>query len=262
MSRHPGTVDVLLSEWTKIRTLRSTAYTLLLTAALGVGFGVIFALAGARKYAGMTPADRASFDPTSTSLAGHLVAQLGIGVLGVLVITSEHATGMIRTSLTAVPCRGRLLAAKALVFAAVSLTAGEAVGFGAFFVGQAVIAGQGAPAATLAQPHVLGAVVGAGLYLAVVGLLGVAVGALVRATAGALAIMVTVTLLVPAFVPALPRSWAMWLTGYWPTLAGGRVMNVVATPGALSPWVGFAVLCGSVAVVGALAWVLVRARDV
>jgi len=261
MSRAAALTDAVRSEWTKVRTLRSTVWTVLVTMALGVGFGALLSLAGARKYAALAPADRAAFDPAQVSLAGHVMAQLAIAVLGVLVITSEYATGMIGPSLTVVPRRGRLLAAKAMVLTAVALVVGEIIGFGAFFVGQAVLAGQGAPHTALGAPHVLRAVLGAGLYLAVVGLLGVAVGTLVSATAGALAIMVAVTLLVPAFTPALPDSWARVVGRFWPTMAGERIMT--ARPGAhvLAPWTGFALLCAAVAVMLTVALHVFRTRD-
>ena len=253
--------DALRSEWTKLRTLRSTVWTVLVTIALGVGFAALLSLAGARKYAALAPADRPSFDPAATSLAGHIMAQLAIAVLGVLIITSEYATGMIGTSLTVVPRRGRLLAAKAMVLTAVALVVGEIIGFGSFFVGQAVLAGQDVPYAGLGEPHVLRAVIGAGLYLAVIGLLGVAVGALVRATAGELAIMVAVTLLVPVFVTALPDSWAHAVGRFWPTMAGNQIMTTLPGAHVLTPWAGFGLLCAAVALVLAVAFSTFWTRD-
>ncbi|MBC6460171.1 ABC transporter permease [Actinomadura sp. HBU206391] len=262
VGRSATLADAMRSEWTKVRTLRSTVWAVLATVVLGVGFGALLSLAGARRYTEMTTAERLGFDPAATSLAGHLVAQLAIGVLGVLVITAEYATGMLQTSLAVVPRRGRLLAAKAVVFTVVALVVGEIVGFGAFFTGQYVLTGQEAPHTALSQDHVLRAVAGTGLYLAVVGLLGVAVGTLVRATAGALAIIVTVTLLVPAFVPALPGSWARVVGKFWPTMAGNRIMTVVHDPHVLAPWAGFGLLCAVVAVVFAAAVAVFRTRDV
>lgn len=254
--------DAARAELVKIRTTRSTAYTLLATIALGVGFSVLFSLGAGHRYASSTPARQAGFDPTAASLASHIVAQLAVGVLGVLVITSEYASGMIRTSLAAVPRRSRLLAAKATVFTAIALAVGCVVGIGAFVVGQRVIAGQGAPHAALLDPGVLRAVVGTGLYLALVGVLGVAVGTIVRATAGALAVIVTVTLLVPAFVPALPESWARFLGRWWPTMAGRQIMAVQHEAGAeLGPWAGLGVLAAAVGLTLGAAFVLFGSRD-
>ena len=249
------------SEWTKLRTLRSTIWTILVTLALGAGFGALLSFAGARNYATLTPAEQASFDPTATSLAGHVMAQLAVAVLGVLIITSEYATGMIRTSLTAVPRRARLLAAKAVVLTVVALAVSEVTEFGAFFAGQAVLAGKGVPHAGLGEPHVLRAVIGAGLYLAAVALLGVAVGTLVRATAGAIATMVAVTLLVPIFTPALPESWARVVGRFWPTMAGQRIMTVRPDPDGFGPWTGFGLMCAAVGVVLGAAFLAFEARD-
>jgi ABC-2 type transport system permease protein len=249
------------SEWTKLRTLPSTIWTVLVAAALGVGFGALLSFAGARNYPTLAPADQASFDPTATSLSGHVMAQLAIAVLGVLVITSEYATGTIRTSLTAVPRRARLLTAKALVLSVVALAVSEVIGFSMFFAGQAVLARQGVPHAGLGEPHVLRAVVGAGLYLAVVGLLGVAVGTLVRATAGAVATMVAVTLLVPIFTPALPGSWARVVGRFWPTMAGQRIMAIRHGAHVLGPWTGFGLMCAAVGVVLGAALLVFRTRD-
>ncbi|MFG1904525.1 hypothetical protein [Micromonospora carbonacea] len=185
---------------------------------------------------------------STVSLSGVVMAQLAVGLLGALVVTSEYATSMIRTSLTVVPRRGLLLAAKTAVFTALALVAGEIVGFLSFFAGQAILRGQHVPYAELGQPHVARAVVGAGLYLAAVGLLGVAVGVLVRATAGAIAIVTAATFLIPAFTPALPDSLARFVGTYWPSMAGRQLMLVHHDPNLPAPWAGFALLLLSVAV--------------
>ncbi|GAA4472165.1 ABC transporter permease subunit [Phytohabitans houttuyneae] len=252
---------ILLSEWTKLRSLRSTAYTLLALAALAVGLGVLISSGAGDGYTELAPAERDAFDPTQVSTQSYLAAQLALGVLGVLVVSGEYATGMIRTSLTAVPRRERLLAAKAAVFAAVALVAGLVVGFGAFLLGQATLAGQDAPHTTLAEPHVLRAVAGAGLYLATIGLFGVAVGTLVRSTAGGITVLVAVTLLVPAFGQGLPGGWGERLVRWWPTTAGSRVMTVKPDPDLLGPWAGYGVLCVAVAGTLVAAFVVLRARD-
>jgi ABC-2 type transport system permease protein len=251
----------LRSEWTKLRTLRSTAWTVAATVVLAVGFAALLSLAGARKYAGLAPAGRPSFDPAAVSLSWHVLAQLAVAVLGVLAVTGEYATGMIAGSLTAVPRRGRLLIAKAVVPTALALVVGEICGFAGFFVGQAVLADRGVPHVGLGDPGVLRAVIGAGLYLAVIALLGVAVGTLVRATAGAVALMVAGTLLVPVFTPALPDSWARVVGTVWPTMAGERIMTVRPDPHLLGPWTGFGLFCAAVAGVLACAYAAFEARD-
>jgi ABC-2 type transport system permease protein len=250
--------DALRSEWTKFRSLRSTWFTLLTTVVVGVGLAVLMSSGQAEAYHLGTPEDRQSWDPTSVSLLSSLFAQLAIGVLGVLAATSEYATGMIRTSLAAVPRRSRILAAKASVLTAVALVLGQVVAWGAFAVGQAAIAAQDAPHATLGQPGVFRAVVGAGLYLAAVGLLGLAFGVLLRSTAGALTLVFTTTLLIPLLGGLFPDWFARW----WPPAAGQRIMSVVPPgPDALGPWTGFAVMCAGVAATLAAALTVFYRRD-
>ncbi|MEU1802450.1 ABC transporter permease subunit [Streptomyces sp. NPDC019937] len=261
-SRPYRVTDALRSEWMKIRTLRSTAYSLLVTIGLGVGLGLLFSAAGAARYDAGTAADRAAFDPTAASVKSYILAQLPLGQLGVLTVTSEYATGMIRTSLTSVPRRTRLLAAKAAVFAVVALVVGQVVGFAAFLVGQPVLGAKGVPNASLGDPGVFRAVIGCGLYLAAIGLLGVALGTLLRATAGALAVLVSTTLLIPVISTAFPESWADVVATWWPTNAGSQIMAVRTDPDRLGPWAGYGVLLASVAVVVTMAFVVFRRRDV
>jgi ABC-type transport system involved in multi-copper enzyme maturation permease subunit len=255
-------VNILRSEWTKFRSLRSTWLTTAVTILLGVAIGALTASGLASNYADLSAADRAGWDPTANSLTSIFVAQLAIGVLGVLVITGEYATGSIQPTMLAVPRRGRVLAAKAGVFATVAVLLGQLIGFTSFLVGQSVFAGTDVPHVTLAQPEVLRAVVGGGLYLAALGLLGLGLGAVLRSTAGAIGTLVSLTLLVRAVAQALPERWAEWMDKYWPTTAGERIFAVVPVDGALAPWSGFAVLCGFVALVGALGYTVLRTRDV
>lgn len=246
------------SEWTKLRSLRSTILTLMLSVALGIGFGALLSFAGAR---GQLSEPQDTFDPTLTSLQGFMLAQLAVGVLGVLAVTSEYATGSMRTTLAAVPHRGRLLAAKALVFGVVALLVGELIGFGSFALGQTVLGSQGIETASLSDPAVAQAVIGTGLYLAAIALLGVALGVLVRSTAGALALIVAITLLIPVISTALPASWAGPIYTYWPTRAGTQIMTVVPDSDALTPWQGFGLLAGTIVVLLGVAWHVLRRRD-
>ncbi|GAA3391761.1 ABC transporter permease [Cryptosporangium minutisporangium] len=252
---------VFHSEWTKLVSLRSTAYTLASTAVCGVGLAFLISAGQATEYTSGDAAARAEFDP-AIGLRSILIAQLTLGVLGVLVVTSEWSTGMMRTSLVAVPRRGGLLAAKAGVFGGVALIVGELVGFVAFLVGQRTLADGGAPHLGLGEPGALRAAAGYGLYLAAIGLLGVALGTLLRSTAGALATLVGATLLIPAFTPALPTALADFLQTWWPPTAGLGILAVTPEPHGLGPWAGFGVLLGSVAVVTAIAAVVFRRRDV
>lgn len=255
-------MNVLRSEWTKFRSLRSTWLTAAVTILLGVGIGALAASGQAAGYADLPPADRAAWDPTAVSLTSITVAQLAIGVLGVLVVTAEYATGSIQPSVLAVPRRGRLLAAKAGVFAAVAVLLGQVIAFLSFFTGQWAIGAADVPQATLGQPDVLRAVVGGGLYLAVLGLLGLGLGTVLRSTAGAIGTLVSLTLLVRLVAQALPERWAEWMNKYWPTAAGERIFTVVPDPRALAPWPAFALLCGFVALAGAAGYTVLRTRDV
>jgi ABC-2 type transport system permease protein len=252
--------NVLLSEWTKLRSVRSTFWALTVTVVLGIGLGAAISALTAHGYATFSASSKLSWDPTNISLSGMVIAQLAIAVLGVLCISSEYSSGMIRTSLIAVPKRGRVLAAKSLVFAAVTFVVGEATSFVAFFVGQALISGH-APHAALGDPGVARAVVGAGLYLTALAVLSVAAGTLLRHPAAAIACMVGVLFVLPAIAQALPDSWRNPVNEFWPTQAGGQIASVHIPAHTLQPWPGFGVMCLFVAIVYAIAWTLLDRRD-
>jgi ABC-2 type transport system permease protein len=252
--------DALRSEWTKLRSLRSTFWALAVTVVLGIGLGAAISAATAHGYAKSSVSAKLSWDPTSYSLDGLAIASLAIAVLGVLCISSEYSSGMIRTSLIAVPKRGRVLAAKSLVFAVVTFAVGEVTSFAAFFVGQALISGH-APHAALGDPGVARAVVGAGLLLTALAVLSVAAGTLLRHPAAAIAAMVGVLFVLPGIAQALPGSWGSTVTEFWPTLAGGQIAGVYHAAHTLQPWPGFGVMCLFVAIVYAIAWTLLDRRD-
>ncbi len=252
--------DVLRSEWTKLRSVRSTFWALTVTVVLGIALGAVISAAAAHSYAKFSVSQKLSWDPTGVSGAGMAIAQLAIAVLGVLCISSEYSSGMIRTSLIAVPKRGRVLAAKSLVFAGVTFVVGEFTTFVAFLVGQALISGH-APHAALGDPGVARAVVGGGLYLAALAVLSVAAGALLRHPAAAIACMVAVVLVLPLIAEALPDSWRNPVTEFWPTQAGSQITSVYHSAHTLQPWPGFGVMCLFVAIVYAIAWTLLDRRD-
>jgi ABC-type transport system involved in multi-copper enzyme maturation permease subunit len=256
----PLIADLARSEWIKLRTLRSSYWTLLAAAIAMTGFGGLLAAAYARH---LTPASRASLDPASYSQSGFFLAQLAIGVLGVLVMTGEYATGSIRSTLAAAPQRVSVLAAKAGVFTAVAFVAGLISSFAAFFLGQAIFAGKGIQV-HLGDPGALRSVFGAGLYLAVFGLLSLGLGALIRRTAGAIAILITLLIFLPASVGALPAAWQSDVNPYLPSVAGQMIIGHTkfTPPGhLLSPWTGFAVFCGYAAAVLIAAATAVHRRD-
>lgn len=244
------------AEWIKLRSLRSTWYTVACLFGGGLGITALAMNAAAKSYPGTEP-----WDPTGRSLTSYVVAQLIIGVLGILVVTSEHATGLISTSLIATPRRHRLLAAKVVVAVAVAVVAGQALMFGAFSLGQAVLAARGVPHAAFGDPGVLSAVTGGGLYLAAIALLAAALGTIMRATAGALATLVGIVFLVPALAGLFP-VWLHRLFFYWPTLGAAAVFKTVPDPDFPHPWVNLAGMCAGTGVVLAVAFAVFRRRDV
>jgi ABC-2 type transport system permease protein len=258
--RAAGFGDVLRSEWTKARTVRSTLWTLVVAAVLGIGLGALISALAAHHYAHSSASARLLWDPTSVTANGLAIAQLAISVLGVLLITSEYSTGAIGSTLAAVPRRQRLLAGKAVVVLALVFVVTEIIRFVAFFIGQALISGH-APTATLGQPGVLRALIGCGLYGALIGLLGLALGTILRSAAGAISVLVAVLFVLPGIAAALPASVEHTVEKFWPTQAGQQVDAVVRAAHTLSPWAGFGVFCLFVAIVSAIALVTMSRRD-
>jgi ABC-2 type transport system permease protein len=198
-----GLLQTVRAEWTKLVSLRSTWWTLLVTA-VGTVLVTFLATHGALHH---PKGWYQGFDPTNQSLAGLAIGSLALGVLGVLVISGEYGTGTIRSSLAAMPRRGVLLTAKAAVVGLCTLVLGEALSFLSFFEGQAVLRG-GAPTASLGQPGVLRAVALSGVFLALFGLLGLGIGTVVRHTAGAVAVFAGVTFLVPILLNSISHGIA------------------------------------------------------
>lgn len=221
--RAAGFTDTIRSEWTKARTVPSTMWILIAAAAVGIGLGALVSGLSAQQYGKASLSARVLWDPTAVSVTALILAQLAAGVLGILVMTSEYSSGAIRTSLLAVPRRGRFFAAKAVVVIGLTFVSGEIMAFAAFFLGQALISGH-APAANLAQPDVLRALVGCGLYLALVGLLGLALGTMLRNSVGAVAVLVGLVTILPSIAGALPSSVGNTIQKFWPTrwCADGR----------------------------------------
>ncbi|MCN9240523.1 ABC transporter permease [Streptomyces sp. RY43-2] len=251
---------VIHSEWIKLRSLRSTLCTLLAAVAAMIGLGFLFSYFTADRWPHLPPEERLAFDPTLVSLRGFFLAQLAVGVLGVLVVSSEYTTGMIRASLAAVPRRLPVLWAKALVYSAVVWALMTAASLTAFLVGQAALSGHGL-GTSLGAPGVLRAVLGAGLYLAVVGLIGVALGALIRNTAGAIATLLGALLILPVLAEALPSTWFDVINPFLPSTAGQGLVHVQHQPHTLAPWVGFGVFCCYALATLAGAAVTLKERD-
>lgn len=238
--------NVMRSEWIKMRSVRSTMWTLVAMSAITIGVSAIATIAISGHWSSMSPGDKASFDPTGFSLNGLLFSQLVIGILGVLVMSAEYGTGTIRATLAAVPKRPMVLATKAAVFAAVAVVVGEVLSFGAFLLGQALLRSP-VPHANLGQPGVLRAVVGGGLVIAALGLLALGLATIIRHTAGAITAYVGMLLVLPLIISALPSSISNPINKFLPLNIGRTMVSVhqgTIHSNSLSPWVGFLVLCG------------------
>jgi ABC-2 type transport system permease protein len=250
---------VMKSEWTKLRTQPGALWSLLSAVILVIAFGIGYSLL--REARPPHGAAAASFDPVSVSLAGVQLAQVAAGVLGVLLITSEYATGLIRTTLAAVPRRLPTLWGKAVVLAAavvaVSLPAAVAV----VLAGQSIL-GREHLSVSIGDPGVARAVIGSALYLAVAGLLGLALGALLRSTAGGIAALFGLLFAVPILVGFLPGTLSDEIGKYLPGAAGLAVTTVHQDPAtSLAPWTGLGVFCAYTAVLLGFAAVRMRRGD-
>ncbi|MEV1044888.1 ABC transporter permease subunit [Streptomyces sp. NPDC049916] len=233
---------VLTSEWTKIRSVSSTTWTLVcafgVTAAMGLG---VSALVNST-YDDLSEADRLTFDPTLISFSGTVLGQLAMIVFGVLVVGTEYSSGMIRTSLAAVPQRGTLLFSKITVAGVLALVVGLLTSFVSFFLGQAVLGDRGTD---LGAENVLRAVVGAGLYMGLIAIFSMGVAAMLRSSMLSLGILIPFFLLISNILIAVP--YAKDVIRYFPDQAGSRIMQVV--PDAMGsdtapygPWAGLGIM--------------------
>ncbi len=233
-----GMRGLVRSEWIKLRTVRSTTWSLVILVVIGVGLA---ALASAETRAHWAPNQAFGFDATRTSLIGVFFAQLVIGVLGILAMSAEYGTGTIRATFAAAPRRPLVLLAKVAVFGTVALVVSEVVAFASYLLGQALLTAP-APHTTLANATALRAVVGSGLYLCVLGLLALGLATIIRHTAGAIGAFVGVVLLLPIISSALPTSLDNDVERFLPLTIGRQMISAGGHPNAFSPWVGFAVL--------------------
>ncbi|WP_330455751.1 ABC transporter permease [Streptomyces sp. NBC_00820] len=235
---------VLASEWAKLWSLRSTWITL----GLGLLFLVAFGLIASARYrsgygSGRLQGDFARATGVSLSLFGTNIAQLALGVLGVLVMAGEYSTGMIRSTLAAVPRRLPVLWSKAAAFGAVAFVLGVLGAFVAFLIGGRILSGT--PAAMgLSHPGVVRALFGAGLYLGLVGVIGTALGALVRSVAGGISLLVATLMLIPGLASLLPSSWQDDFDPYLPSNAGQSMFALTHDATTLSPGAGLLVFLG------------------
>ncbi len=254
---------VLISEWTKLRSVRSTAWSLLLAVVFTIGLPTLFAAILANRWAHLSPQERAGHrhHPLDVALAGVNISQLAIAVLGVLLITGEYSTGMIRASFTAVPRRLPVLTAKVTVFALVVFALMLPSVLAAFFASQAVLARHNILQVSFSHSGVARTVIGGALYLTIVGLFALGLGAIVRNTAGGIATFTALMFVLPPLMNLLPQSWNDTITPYLPDSVGRAVFSLTAGPHSLAPWTGFGLFCAYTAAAITIAAVLLVRRD-
>jgi hypothetical protein len=245
---------VIGSEWTKFHTLRSTRWTLLIAVLLTIGLGALFSLVIPDQFDSMTTTEQAAFDATSTSLTGIVFSQLAFGVLGVLLITAEYSTGMIRSTLAVVPGRLPVLWAKLTVLAGVTFVLTLIAGLIAFVLGQTLMSSHGVDVAL--STGSFGKILGATAYVTLAGMIGLAIGALLRNTAAGISTYVGVFFVLPIIAQALPTSISSHFVQYLPSNAGGVMFGLTDdVTNALTPLTGLAVLSAYTAIlIGLAGW--------
>ncbi|NUP48093.1 MAG: ABC transporter permease subunit [Catenulispora sp.] len=247
----------LHSEWTKIRSVRSTFWTLLITMAITIGLGSLFAF-GAVQH--VDPGDRTDSDWPAHAMSGLFLGQLVIVVFGAMSITAEYSTGMIRTSLTSQPRRATLFWAKTLIVTLVSLVIGLVCSFTSFFIASAIYSGHDVHV-SLSDGDTLRAVYGGGLYLAVSALLAFGLGAILRHTAGAITSAVGLLFVLWILINFLPGTWRTDIEKWVPFNAGMQIITTRPMDDMLSPWTGFAVFAGYAATALVLGAIVMRNKD-
>ncbi|SFR76354.1 ABC-2 type transport system permease protein [Agromyces sp. CF514] len=257
---------VLRSEWIKLRSLRSTTWSYLIVVAISLGMALIMSLSMVSMIegdAGAAPAGEQGGILLQSSVFGVYFGQLVAGVLGVLVISGEYTTGMIRSTLTAVPKRLPALAGKAVVLFAATFAVGVVANLAAFALSSAVFAGIGV-SANLLEPSVFLPLLGGALYLALVAVFALGVGTMLRSSAGGIAAVLGLVLLAPTVLQLIPADWAHDLIPYLLSSAG---MNLFTTTTAmpngddLGVWVNLLIVLGWVAASAIGAAVLLKRRD-
>ena len=247
------------SEWIKFRSVRSGPFALAATALTVVAGGWLLGAGNRGSYLAASPAGRAAFDPVFTVLQGIELAQLFVGALGVITVTGEYASGLIRGTFVATPQRAQVLAMKALVFAVVAWACCTAMSFAAFFLGQRALSP--AKHAGIGDPGVLTAVLGAGLYLTLIGLLGLFIGVLVRRTPAALTALFVLLGVLPIALILFKGTFASQLSEYLPR-AGEQAFHLLQGGAyTLGAWQGLGVLAAYVAVAAFAAFALILRRD-
>jgi ABC-2 type transport system permease protein len=259
---HANFGRLMLAEGTKIRTVRSTVWSFIILIVAVIGFTALFTWLTVNQWSTMNADDKAqlSVNPVPQILgSGLFLGQLAICVLGVLVATSEYSTGMIRSTLLAAPHRLRMMAAKCVVFTIPVFVIGEGLAFASYGIGKQIFSSK--LHTSLSDPHVLRAVFGEGLYLAMLGLFALAIGQLIRHTAGAITTVIALVLVLVPLAGLLPGSIGKHVSAYLPTTAGQQIMQIYPKDQILSAWQGFGVFGIWTAVLLALAALLLVRRD-
>jgi ABC-2 type transport system permease protein len=249
---------VIRSEWTKLWSLRSTRWSLLVAFVAMAGLGPLIAVITMSQWNHLSVADKLSFNSIDHALGGFHIAQLAIAVLGVLIVSGEYSTGQIRSSLMAVPTRLPVLWAKLIVFSGVTFVLILIASVIGFFASMAIFT-QHHVNATLSSPGALRAVLGVALYMVITAIVCIGLGTIVRATAGGISSFVALLFVLPGIVEILPNSVNNAISPYLLSSAGQDIAQ--AASGSLAPWTGFAVACGYAAVAVVFAAWLLRRRD-
>lgn len=252
---------VAVSEWTKLHSLRSTRWSLLIAVVLSIGLPALFASVTSSHWGSMSPHERADRHPLDIALAGVNVAQLAIAVLGVLVITGEYSTGMIRASITAVPKRLPVLWAKIGVFGSVTFVLMLPAVIIAFFVSQSILSEHELLQISWSHPGVARSVVGGAGYLMLIGVFALAIGAIVRNTAGGIAAFAALFFVIPPLMNILPSRWNNAISPFLPDAAGRRMFSLTTGAHDLHPWPGFLLFLGYTTLAVVVAAVLLVRRD-
>ena len=252
---------VARSEWTKLYSLRSTRWSLLVATVLTIGFPLLFAAVTSSRWGHMGPRERADRHPLDIALAGVNVSQLAIAVLAVLVVTGEYSTGMIRASFTAVPKRLPVLWAKLGVFSLVSFALMLPSVVIAFFASQAILSRHHILQISFSHPGVARSVIGGAVYLILVGILALGIGAIVRNTAGAIATFAGIFFVIPPLMNILPSNWNHAISKYLPSEAGRQLFSLTHDANSFSPGAGALLFVGYCALALAIAAVLLVRRD-
>lgn len=253
-------LDLVAAEWIKFRSVRSTYWVALCAVVPALLVGILIAQSVSSNWARLSAQPGFHFDALATSFDGFEFSQLIVGVLGVLVISAEYSSGLIRSTLAATPQRGAVLLAKMAVIGGTALLFGEALAFTAFFPVQAIMHGVGA-GVSIGTPGALRAILVAGFYLAVLALIGLAFGTLLRHTAGAIAAVFGLVFLLPGVISAFPSPWNDRIGKFLPTDCVGQLISQHAHSNDLSrPW-ALVVLVAYPAILLAIAAYTLRRRD-